>query len=442
MRTWKISTALAMAPAILALITSLAIPSAAQQETILHSFTYDGVDGVEPQAGLILDKNGNFYGTTIGGGGNTDICVFDGCGTVFELSPGKGRTWNESILHHFHRNGVDGFYPVAGLTMDASGNLYGVTAAGGPGTGTPTCCGVAFELSPGKAGEWTEKILHGFGVIPGDGVGPVGGLIFDSHGSLYGTTPGGGRYGVGTVFRLTPETEGLWSYTILHDFDNTEVNGLGPISDLVFDSSGNLYGTTLGGGAYSYGAVFELEHLKNGDWNEHTLYSFNAGIDGWGPYANLIFDRSGDLYGTVADGGEYGCGAVFELARSGGSWAESVLYSFDFVSGATSPDGCASFSGLIFDGSGNLYGTTTTGGSNGCRLGLGCGVVFELSPQGGGRWSESIVHSFNDNGLDGVEPYYGSLVMDASGNLYGTTSQGGSSLDCTTGCGAVFGIAP
>ena len=265
-----------------------------------------------------------------------------------------------------------------------------------------------------------EKVLHSFNGK--NGAIPYAGLIFDASGNLYGTTYSGGKYHDGAVFELTPKAGGGWTEKVLYSFSGN--NGAKPHAGLIFDASGNLYGTTLFGGAHGRGTVFELTPTAGGGWTETLLYSFD-GKNGKSPHAGLIFDASGNLYGTTYHGGKYDEGTVFELTpTAGGGWTEKVLHSFNGNNGAYP------WAGLIFDAAGNLYGTTSAGGAY-----LYYGTVFELTPKAGGGWTEKVLHSFNDT-FDGIWPYAG-LIFDASGNLYGTTAYGDGGPDG----GAVFELA-
>src|ERR1039458_6316092 len=327
-------------------------------------------------------------------------------------------TWaaaQEKVLYSFG-NGTDATYPVAGLIFDAAGNLYGTTEHGGAyqcsGGGG---CGTVFELSPDGSGGWTATVLHSFGNGT-DGIDPNGGVIFDAAGKLYGTTLEGGAYGYGTVFELSPNGGGGWTETVLYSFCSQTncTDGDAPYAGLIFDPAGNLYGTTLGGGTYNYGAVFEV--TPNG--TETVLHSF-TGTDGVYPYAGLIFDPAGNLYGTTGQGGTYDGGTVFEVTPNG---TETVLHNFN----NNGTDGAYPYAGLIFDAAGNLYGTTLEGGA------YGYGAVFEVTPNG----TETVLHNFNNNGTDGYSPY-ASLIFDAAGNLYGTTNSGGTYNHAT-----VFELTP
>ncbi len=225
---------------------------------MLHHFT-GGIDGGFPYSGVILDKAGNLYGMASEGGGSTSACRY-GCGTVFELSPTNSADghWTGKLLHNFSKSSADGHYPSASLVFDAAGNLYGVAGAGG-GSGHVNA-GIVFELTVGASGKWTEKILHNFNEMGMDGLTPSAPLIFDASGNLYGITQGGGANHGGTVFKLTPTTGG-WTETILHNFSQNGTDasdGSNPNAALLFDASGNLFGTTGLGGTSNQGTVFEI----------------------------------------------------------------------------------------------------------------------------------------------------------------------------------------
>jgi len=327
---------------------------------------------------------------------------------------------SEKLLHSFQSNFKDGFYPEDGLIFDDSGNLYGTTFYGGTDGG-----GTVFELMPKAGGGWKEKVLHNFNDNRRDGLYPYAGLVFDSLGNLYGTTQSGGAYSYGTVFELSPNAGGGWTEKVLHSFNYP--NAVTPWGGLTIDFSGNLYGTTSASGAYGAGTVFELTPKPGGGWSEKVLHNFNGsnGKDGASPLAGLVIDGSGNLYGTTDEGGAYVYGTVFELTpKAGGEWKEKILHSFGGKGDGSNPR-----AGLIFDGYGNLYGTTSGGGAN------VYGTVFELTPRAGGRWKEKILHSFID--LDnGAQPVSG-LIFDSSGNLYGTTQSGG-----TYDAGTAFKLTP
>jgi len=316
-------------------------------KTILHRFD-EGSGGGNLRSGLIFDPSGNLYGTTIYGG-DTSCEAPSGCGTVFELSPSSGG-WNETVLHAFSGT-PNGSWPVAGLTFDKLGNLYGTTSGG---------AGTVFELTPNSDGSWTETTIYTFGIAQD----PLAGVILDGHGDVYGTL------GIpGVAFELIPGTSG-WSATVIG-------RGAYIYSGLTFDRKGNLYGT-IDFAPTEYGSVFELVRSGTG-WKEKMIYSFKGGNDGAGPgFGSLIFDKAGNLYGTTTSGGTKPAGTVFKLTpNSDGSWSESVVYSFQ---GAQ--DGALPNAGLIFDGQGNLFGTTYHGGTGNCSDygGVGCGTVFEITP--------------------------------------------------------------
>jgi uncharacterized repeat protein (TIGR03803 family) len=446
-RSKKLSIGLTVVLAIFTLTLLVATRAAAQQESVLYSFNYpNGTDGQSPGAGLAFDANGNLYGTTLGGG--------VGAGTVFELMPVLGGGWTEKILYNF-AGGKDGFGPQARLILDASGNFYGTTVHGGGLGGCNLFCGTVFELSPAGGGSWKEKVLHSFNGQ--NGGNPQAGLILDASGDLYGTTYDGGAHGYGTVFELIPAARGKWKEKVLHTFNSTPKgkDGFYPQAGLIFDGSGNLYGTTIYGGTgtcapeegiTSCGIIFELTPTLGGSWKEKVLHDFkNDGTDGAHPEGSLIFDASGNLYGAAYEGGyptvkgdecyPVGCGVVFELTPAGGGWASKALYNFygNFSDGIYPQDG------LIFDASGNLYGTTLEGGP----VGNSEGTAFKLTPAEGGSWTETVLHNFMENGTDGFFPLAG-LLFDSAGNLYGTTLGGGplGGVCGGYGCGTVFEITP
>lgn len=332
-----------------------------------------------------------------------------------------------SVVYRF-KGGDDGKNPYSTLLADKAGNLYGTTMFGG---GSPNCgvvrgapvgCGIVFELSlSASTGHWSEAVLYAF-TGPVDGREPTGGLAFDQEGNLYGTTVFGGASGYGTVFQLQPPTSGsAWTFNVIHNLSSYN-NGF-PIYPLV-DGNGNVYLEEPGGGSLGLGAVSKLipPATAGGAWIYKQLYSFKHPPDAYLPIGTLILDKEGNLYGATAAGGtlsgEYGGGTVFELVRPatpGGTWTENILYSFQ---GA--PDGLSPYSGVVRDSAGNLYGTTQQGGVYGPVYG-GYGTVYELSPPSvaGGAWTESVLYSFQGT-TDGKGPR-AALVRDNHGNLYGTT---------------------
>ncbi len=357
------------------------LPNGHKPTQFLYSFS-GGSDGNEPEGRVILDGKGNVYGVTYFGGDLNSSNCYGGCGVVYELSPGS-TGWTESVLYNFE-GGTDGMLP-ATVIFDGKGNIFGVTIDGG--TTSSSCyggsCGTVFELSPNSTGGWTETVLYRFTGLA-DGNGPDG-LMLDKNGNLFGSTLYGGNtacsQGCGVVYELSPGSSG-WTFTTLYSFDNT--HGANPIDSLVMDAAGNLYGNA------GNGARATSSHCP------------------------------------------YGCGSTFELSPSSSGWKFSLLHSY-----TNGYDGANPFGGLTIDATGNLYGTTYTGGSQSlsCQNGyqLGCGVVFKISPASGGKWIFDRLYTFQ--GYDGFGPY-GGPVLDASGNLYGTTIQGDG------GYGNLFEIVP
>jgi uncharacterized repeat protein (TIGR03803 family) len=317
------------------------------------------------------------------------------------------------------------------LIADAAGNLYGTTPNGGSFAGsycggTGSGCGTVFKLVHNSDGSWTENVLHRFNHNGTDGVIPYAALIQDTAGNLYGTTFLGGTAGAGTVFKLSPNGDGSWTEEILHSFQNNGKDGENPYASLVIDSLGRIYGTTEQGGNYSSGTVFELRQQSPGVWLEEVIYSFGNGPAGKTPAANLIFGASGTLYGTTDLGSNNNCGTVFELKPTVNDWSQKILYSFK---GHT--DGCNPSGGVVLDALGNLWGTTYQGGQ------YASGTVFKLSPGvGGPPWTEQIVHSFSNGTADGANPSAG-LTLGADGNFYGTTFYGGQFYS-----GSLFQVTP
>jgi uncharacterized repeat protein (TIGR03803 family) len=343
------------------------------------------------------------------------------------LAPGAWASYKYKTLYKF-KGGKDGKAPFAGLIFDAAGNLYGTTAEGGPNKSS----GTVFQLTPGANGTWSETVLYSFCSASGctDGATPLGGLVFDVDGNLYGTTQDGGNQGKGTVFQLTNGANGTWTEKVLYSFCSAAgcTDGANPMAGLIFDAVGNLYSTAQWGGAQGRGTVFQLTPSANGDWTETVLHSF--GKDGYRPMAGLIFDAAGNLYSTTMEGAIHGGGTVFQLTPgANGAWTETVLHTFP----SKRPyDGYDLWAGLIFDAAGNLYSTTFDGGAYAWY-----GTVFRLTPAANGTWKENVLHSFNQNGKDGCDAGAG-LMLDATGNLYGVA------MDCGSGynTGVVFRLSP
>lgn len=397
----------------------LFLPEAGAQAAykILHTFKGGTKDGSFPQSGVILDSAGNLYGTTPYGGAY-------GYGMVYKLTPRTTGAWSETVLHSFNNNGHDGLSSYSGLVFDPQGNLYGTAYYGGNGpctTGQFPGCGTVFELSPKAQGGWGYKIIHTF-EAGADGAWPSAALIVGPDGSLYGTTSSGGLggcsiggyVGCGTVFELTPSNGG-WTETVLHSFDGgADGEFLG--GGLTQDAEGNLYGSTLNGGSsgctgnIGCGTVFELA-LSGGSWNKTRLYTFTGGADGEMPVGSLILDGAGNLYGATVEGGRDGTGTVFELTNSSGVWTETVLHSFCAYPNCNGGEG--PFTGVVFDGAGNLYGTARNG-----AIGNVDGVVYKLTPNAKSGWKETVLRKFYNN--PSGQPYSG-VTFDGAGNLYGTT---------------------
>jgi uncharacterized repeat protein (TIGR03803 family) len=315
-----------------------------------------------PVAGLSMDAFGDLFGMTTDG--DVYDCLSKYCGTAFELTPPSkpGRRWTETVLYRFSK-GAGGLDSGTGLTLDGSGNLYGTTETYGP-----RYHGTVFRLSPPaqSRGWWTETVLSGFDQ---GGSWPSGNVVFDKAGNLYGTTFYGGSQDFGVVYELTPKVRGRWTEIVLYQFG---INACSPKTNLIIDGSGNLYGTAQGCPALS-GAVFRLKPPKHGgSWTESVLAYF-PGTTNYDPTTSLTFDSAGNLYGTTASRGTYGLGTVFQLKPP--SWTETVLHSFN------GRDGEFPTAGPIFGFDGALYGATLDGGYRGgvCRI-SGCGVVYKISP--------------------------------------------------------------
>lgn len=388
-----------------------------------------------------------------------------------------------SVLHDFTA-GADGAGPRSGITVGPGGVLYGTAEIGGPhGNGT------VFRLSQMNS-SWVFSTLYGF-AGGSDGADPIGGVVIGPYGALFGTTQQGGPENDGTVYALTPPStfcQSLtcyWDETILHTFTGVP-DGFNPWGEnLVFDAAGNIYGTTTNGGAHDAGTVFELTRSGSG-YTESILYNFAGSPDGANPFAGVVFDAAGNLYGTTGDGGtgrgcDYGCGTAFQLTPSNGSWQENVLVNFDFRV-AYLAGGIYPYSSLVLDASGNLYGTTIYSGNITLN-----GIVFKLAPSDGG-FTPSLLYPFPSScqpyggvimdtegnffgqcvygGADGIGWVFeltncsqhcavvdlhdftgrdggmpsSPVTLDANGNLYGATEYGGTSINCQLGCGVVWEI--
>lgn len=449
-------------------------------ETVLYNFGGYAGDGVAPFAPVILDAAGNIYGTTTFGGGSGD-----GFGTVFEVSPAANGTWTEKILYAFQGLPNDGLYPYVGLAMDAAGNLYGITQEGGSGNcnqyGVDNC-GTVYELSPESDGTWTEKVIYNFqstsavplaGVVldaegnvygvtdepygavfelspssgawtynilhtfgtGNDGRFPTG-VILDPAGNIYGMTEGGGATDDGTVFELQRGASG-WHENILYNFA-AGGPGYSPSGSLVRDSQSNFFGAV----EFSFGqppqlqsngTVFELTPAAGNSWTATTVYLFQGGADGNGA-GGLTLGSDGTLYG-LSNGGIAEVGAAFSLTPgAGGRWVENQIYVFPSTDGAYPV-------GLSAGPAGTFYGATDAGGSGsgaafGCNFGPGCGTIFQMSRTAAGSWQETVLYSFTTENNDGIMPN-GNLLVDSANNIYGTTPAGG-----IASSGTVFKLSP
>jgi len=415
------------------------------QYKVLWNFGSVPNDGGEPVGSLIFDKNGNLYGTTQLGGAN---CCFGPSGTVFELSPQGNGTWSETILYSFCSqfvNGycLDGASPRAGLILDSAGNLYGTTYGGG----AYDCgnaiggCGTVFQLSPPSVpgAAWSETVLYDFcpgGVMSGckDGAIPTSQLMIDTSGNLYGTTTTGGTGGFsniccagGTVFELAHRLSG-WTQSVLYNFCASGQNGIcpdgsGPQAGVIFDSSGNLYGTTERGGSKDNsgpGTLYKLSPGTNG-WTETVLVGPGTAPKGGGPLGGVALGKSGDLYSTFSTGGAGNVGGAFRYNPKNGL---TTRFSFN------GPDGEYPSAGLLLDvKDAALYGTTKQGGSK--RF---YGTIFQIVAPA----QETVLYNFcsQPSCTDGEGPL-AALIEDRSGNLYGVASGGG-----MNGQGVVFEVTP
>ena len=399
-------------------------PCTAQSATYatLYSFS-GGTDGALPEGGVTIGKSGALYGATYFGGSN-------GLGTAFKLTL-AGKQWTETVLYDF-AGGADGANPAADLVVRHSGAFYGTTTSGGSSGG-----GTVFELVPSETGAWTERVLYAF---ESNYAAPQGAVLIGSGGTLYTTVISGAAVAV------TPPSApgGNWTGAVISSLGGQPYTGL-------VSQGGALFGTTFNGGDDNIGAVYQLAPpAAAGDaWRLTTLHSFGTTpSDGGGPSASLTIGKDGVLYGTTFYGGSgtpcfysSGCGTVFQMtppAAPGGSWTETVLYSFTGQNG----DGAYTYGPVVPGKNGVLYGTTEFGGNVGsCRdfYGVpGCGTVFQLTPPAapGGAWTETVLHQFTGQNSDGALPE-APLALGSNGQLYGTTTHGGA-----TGNGTVFVVNP
>ncbi len=402
------------------------IYSHSQQMKILYAFN-GAPDGFWPFGPLTLDRSGNLLGVTNAGGTY-------GKGTVFKLTKPttSGGAWTESILYNFGTTPTDGEDPLGNLVWDAYGNLYGTAGSGGSLGG-----GNVFELSPPtiQGNPWTFLELHAFPKIGNNASSLPCGLLLSRGVRLFGTTKNGGL-GYGTVFVLTaPSTRGgTWTTRTIYTFTG-DTDGQNPeagCNGLTADAQGNLYGTSVLGGDTGAGAVFKLSPPPHysGNWVKTTLHSFSEDAsDGCFPYGGLTFDSAGNLYGTASAFGPYNQGIIFQLVHViSDIWDENILYSF----GTTATDGYAPWSRVVFDKAGIMYGTTASNKTN------YDGLVWKLAPpsSSGGSWTETVLHTFTSV-PDGSRPETG-VILGPGGALYGTTISGGNA----PGYGTVYQILP
>ena len=392
----------------------LSLPTQAQTFSVIQTFT-GGADGATPYGTLTLDQQGNLYGTAMAGGFTGNDCTASGCGTVFKLTR-RGSNWIFAPLRSFQGNS-DGKRPYAGVTIGPNGSLYGTTDIGGSfGFGT------AFNLRPparfngNVLGNWTNQVIYSFGATGVDASYPgFGNVIFDPAGNIFGTTIEGGVFCAkggtcGTVYTLEP-SGGSWTESYFA-FPGGSGGSL-PVSGVVRDSAGNLYGTTDIGNDNP--VAYQLTPSGQG-WTETTLQIFSSFSTAM--YPGVILDGNGGLFGADVDGN------VYQLSPSGGTWNYSLLHNFSGSSGI--------WGRLVRDASGNIYGATCADGTH------GHGSVFKLTPSGGG-WTVTDLYDFT-GGSDGSCPV-GGIARDAAGNLYGTASDGGSGCR-SAGCGVVWQITP
>ena len=394
--------------AIVVFTLSLATVTAATTHVI---FSFGEGEGEYADTDLETDSAGNIYGTTVLGGN------FGG-GTVFQLSP-TTNGWVHTVLYSF-TGGADGGEPYKGVTLDREGNLYGTAVTGGSGS-CEGGCGVVYKLT-NSGGIWTQRVIHAF-TGGNDGSGPGARVTVDRSGDIYGMAPTGGANGLGTIYKIHQRPRGDPTFSVIHTFTGGADGSTGSAGRMIL-RHGRLFGAATTGGTYGSGIIFELTPTDVGEWDLRPVYSFRGQPDGSFPYGAILFDGSGNVYGTTYYGGTNGIGAVYKLStRPTGEWGEEIIYSFQ-----DGTDGNSPISNLVFDAAGNLYGTTSEGGA-------GSGVIFKLSPVGGGQWIESVVHSFQGP-PDGSFAYNG-MVVDRFGNFYGATVHGGMNDD-----GSVYKFTP
>lgn len=394
----KAVSAVAAVSVVLLLTLSSASPAWGASYKVLYKFRGKG-DGQYPDAPLIFDAAGNLYGTTGPDDSRSN-------GTVFKLTPQPDGSWTEQVLYTF----TDENFPFSRLAFDSAGNLYGTTYDCSGNT-----FGTVFQLTPNPGRAWTKTTLHTFD--GSDGAWPWGDLIFDAAGNLYGTASD-------TAFEMTPQHDGTWAFTVIHTFKGPRYgDGDSSLAGMIFDTSGNLYGTTAAGGTgncdgLGCGTVFELTPNPDGSWGESILFSFSRVQEFPYPTSAVTFDAHGNLYGALGSlSTKY---KIYRLRHHpDGSWTKRTI---KVLKGTPN---ILTRNGVIIDAAGNLYGVTTMGGR------YDSGTVFKLVPQPQGSWELITLHIFKNHNYP-----VATLLMDSSGTLYGTTTQGGN------GYGLVFEITP
>ena len=433
MKTTRHNPCLMMSLLSLTLLLSLTtLPALAQTYTVIHNFS-GGADGSAPQAGLSRDVSGNFYGTASNGGVVNENCP-QGCGVTFKLTH-RGSGWILTPLYEFNGPMSDGAFPLAAPAIGSNGTLYGTTYQGASAC-QPGGCGTIYNLHPPAticgtvSCKWSESILFDLRGLNGSQPS-YGTPVFDSQGNLYGTTQQGGPgSSSGTVYEISPAGGG-WSLNGIYSF--AAQTGHIPMSGVTFDSAGNLYGTAAYGGSQNCGngcgTVYKLSRSGAG-WTATTIYSFQGGSDGLRPWGGVIVDQAGNVFGTTSDDAVNHEGTVFELTPSGSGYTFHLLHSFSEDAPFDTFPG--PHGNLVMDAAGNLYGTTYEGGAQ------GGGNVFKLTKTDNG-YNYASLYDFSGLGADGGRPM-GTLVIDSNGMLYGTTQIGGSG-SCQQGCGVIFQLA-
>ena len=407
------------------LLSTGATPAAAATTKIIYTFQ-GGRDGGQPWASLLVDeRTGTLYGTTeVGGNSQCENYFQFGCGVIFSLTP-SNTGWREQVLYRF-QGGNDGGHPRSPLTPRADGYFYGTTTTGGGGI--QGGLGTAFRIMPGS---WKEQVIFSF-TSDSSGAYPQGAIAFDKSGDLFGLTTNGGA-GSGVAYELIPSDANQWTEAVL-----TASLG-GPYAGLVINQQGHLFGADAVGGRYNEGSVFELAH-QEGQWHFRDIYSFliPCGMScGGAQSSDLTLTRNGDLIGFAPDAGiqacnGYSCGLVYEMSNRDGIWTEKTLYAFKNFADGWGPD----YGAPAIDASGNIFGATEGGG----RYGLG--TVFELSRKNG-VWEKTTLYDFRGGAL-GSGPFAG-LLIGPNGDLFGTTYGGGKVGGKTCkkqGCGVVFEVTP